>query len=126
MHSSQPHAGGPDAALGVAGVTMWLLYGCGLDPLHCVPHAAHSLLAALPVSPPPTWLCLASVQLRTWPPAAHQLPALSPCCRYDIAVVQFSTNIGNKVGWMGMSTAGHNGPLNTAGYPGDKPFGTEW
>jgi V8-like Glu-specific endopeptidase len=43
-----------------------------------------------------------------------------------MAVIQFATNVGNTVGWMGLSRLGHNGPLNTAGYPGDKTSGTQW
>ncbi len=41
-------------------------------------------------------------------------------------MVRFSTNIGNTVGWMGLTTALQIGYLNTAGYPGDKTAGTQW
>jgi V8-like Glu-specific endopeptidase len=51
---------------------------------------------------------------------------------YDYAVVVLPSNrkLGNRVGWMGLA----NLPLstlmglrvNSAGYPGDKPYGTQW
>jgi V8-like Glu-specific endopeptidase len=49
---------------------------------------------------------------------------------YDLAVIQLSgtgTTLGSRTGWLGMEwSSTFNGVLNTAGYPGDKPWGTYW
>ncbi|HMO25943.1 MAG TPA: trypsin-like serine protease, partial [Tepidisphaeraceae bacterium] len=50
---------------------------------------------------------------------------------WDWALITLDRNIGNFTGWMGRewngTTAHYNGTtVNTAGYPGDKPFGTMW
>ncbi len=50
---------------------------------------------------------------------------------YDYgAIILPNNNLGNRVGWFGfanLSTGSLNGLLvNNAGYPGDKPFGTQW
>jgi V8-like Glu-specific endopeptidase len=49
---------------------------------------------------------------------------------YDYGVIVLPTSLGNRVGWMGLadlsffSLMGLN--VNTSGYPGDKPYGTQW
>lgn len=47
---------------------------------------------------------------------------------YDYAMIILAQPIGNTVGWFGYgyNTAHENLNLNTAGYPGDKTFGTMW
>jgi V8-like Glu-specific endopeptidase len=47
---------------------------------------------------------------------------------YDYALIILNQPIGNNVGWLGYGyDTGHTSlNLNTAGYPGDKPFGTMW
>ncbi|WP_439579189.1 trypsin-like serine peptidase [Elioraea sp.] len=49
---------------------------------------------------------------------------------YDYGVIILPTALGNTVGWMGLadlaftSLMGLN--VNNSGYPGDKPYGTQW
>lgn len=49
---------------------------------------------------------------------------------YDYAVIVLPSALGSRVGWMGLanlsffSLLGLN--VNTSGYPGDKPYGTQW
>lgn len=47
---------------------------------------------------------------------------------YDWAMIVLSQPIGNTTGWMGYgyNTAETSMNLNLSGYPGDKPYGTEW
>lgn len=47
---------------------------------------------------------------------------------YDWAMIVLAEPVGNKIGWMGYgySTADRTINLNLSGYPGDKPYGTEW
>ncbi len=48
---------------------------------------------------------------------------------YDYGAIKLNCTIGNTVGWFGMrvSTASLNGQASyTAGYPGDKTYGTQW
>jgi glutamyl endopeptidase len=51
---------------------------------------------------------------------------------YDYAVVVLPSNqkLGNQVGWMGLANLSYFSLLglnvNNSGYPGDKPYGTQW
>ena len=51
---------------------------------------------------------------------------------YDYAVIVLPSNkkLGNTVGWMGLANLSFFSLMglrvNNAGYPGDKPFGTQW
>jgi glutamyl endopeptidase len=48
---------------------------------------------------------------------------------YDYGAIKLNCNIGNTVGWFGYFwTRGtlNNRPASISGYPGDKPFGTQW
>ncbi|KAI9007838.1 trypsin-like cysteine/serine peptidase domain-containing protein [Hyaloraphidium curvatum] len=48
----------------------------------------------------------------------------SPTTPYDWALVELAVPIGDRTGWMGMSSeVDYNGPINTAGYPGDRGNG---
>jgi V8-like Glu-specific endopeptidase len=51
---------------------------------------------------------------------------------YDYAVIVLPSNnkLGNRVGWMGLASLSWTSLMglrvNNSGYPGDKPFGTQW
>ncbi|KAI8472393.1 MAG: trypsin-like cysteine/serine peptidase domain-containing protein [Monoraphidium minutum] len=49
---------------------------------------------------------------------------------YDLAVITLAKDIGGETGWFGMAWApgksSFTGTVYTAGYPGDKPFGSLW
>jgi len=48
---------------------------------------------------------------------------------HDMGVITLGTNIGNTTGWLGFEWASSfpsSTTLNIAGYPGDKPSGTQW
>lgn len=78
------------------------------------------------VLPAASWRCQRPPP--TLAPSPTHCPAQtnSKDWRYDVAVVQFPTAIGSTVGYMGLTWNLHTGYLNTAGYPGDKPSGTQW
>jgi glutamyl endopeptidase len=46
---------------------------------------------------------------------------------FDYAAIKLDCNVGNQVGWYGYSKRVAKGQRATIqGYPGDKPFGTQW
>lgn len=49
---------------------------------------------------------------------------------WDIGAVILGSDVGNSTGWFGFAYYGRNKSIgqivNTAGYPGDKPAGTQW
>ncbi|GEM_PF-497613 len=49
---------------------------------------------------------------------------------YDYGAMHINANIGTKLGWYGYASLGSSElkglNVNLAGYPGDKPFGTQW
>lgn len=49
---------------------------------------------------------------------------------YDYGCILLPSNVGNSLGYMGFANYNDSTlrsiTLNTAGYPGDKPFGTQW
>lgn len=54
--------------------------------------------------------------------------ANSSLVNYDLALVRLSQDIGARTGWFGtaLSQQGFRGQITTAGYPGDKAFGSLW
>lgn len=50
--------------------------------------------------------------------------------RYDYGAIVLPTNIGNTVGWFGIAALSNsslnNLVANLSGYPGDKPYRTQW
>jgi V8-like Glu-specific endopeptidase len=64
-----------------------------------------------------------------WISGSVQIPAAD--FTHDIALVNLDRNLGDLVGWFGYASGGTvdqytNSQVITAGYPGDKPYATQW